>query len=262
MPDIENVPVPLYQPSDPYHHIADNVPIIGLIERVNMVNAQVEVVSVELNAAIGSQGTLANRLAQSINDDGTLKTSAIDNALHSIAEHIDADGYVRMQIEERSKLSFIASAATSLNIAVETPSTTRLFTNEEMVLRPSDSITWRTDGDNVFADTYFPASAIHRHYYGIVPAHQNTSTPDYQNYKVNSVATPYAEGSLRVYVNGVRVTGTTVYVPIGMPGVVSYLALSLSEDTATDGIVSTGQFSLSSAIPSSATLTVDFDIVF
>jgi hypothetical protein len=42
MPAIETIPVPLYQPLDPYTHVYDNLPINGLIERVFLVNNQVD----------------------------------------------------------------------------------------------------------------------------------------------------------------------------------------------------------------------------
>jgi hypothetical protein len=241
----------LYQPLDPYNHVVDNTPILGLITRVDLVNAQVDNNTTILNSAIGTQGTLANRLAQSINDDGSLKTVAIDNALHSIAEHIDSGGFVRMTLAERDKLSFIAPQATSFQCQVSTISGIRTFSNETMVISPSDSITWRAVGETIFADTNFPTTVRHRHYYNIIPVPQNLITPDYKNYYTSSVATPYMTGSLRVYVNGIRLNDS---VPTG--------SLMYSEGLDVDGVVTSGAFSLSQAISASAVIIIDFDVLF
>ncbi|MFX9604586.1 hypothetical protein ABTP42_19555, partial [Acinetobacter baumannii] len=75
-----------------------------------------------------------------------------------------------------------------------------------LVLKGSDSIHWRTDSDGVYADVTFPLTARHRHYYDVKPTPVNTLSPDYKTYHTTSVATPYAAGSLRVYVNGVRIS--------------------------------------------------------
>lgn len=258
MPNIESIPVPSYQPLDPYHHIYDNLPITGLIERVAVVNNQVDLNTADLASAIGSQGTLANRLAQSLNDDGTIKTVAIDNALHSIAEHLDGDGYVRMLLTERSKLSFIAPNATSLSIDVETISGSLVFDNDVLEIGASDSITWRFSGGKLLAETDFPAAVRHTHYYGAVPV-----TADYENFTTASVVIPYREGSLRVYVNGVRLNAEhEVFVPQGLPGTLTWTEIMYSEGAATSGVVTGGDFSLSEAISASDSIVVDFDVLY
>lgn len=257
MPGIENVPVPSYQPLDPYHHIIDNLPIIGLVDRLNLVNNQVDNNTAILAESIGTQGTLANRLAQSINDDGSLKTVAIDNALHSIAEHIDTAGFVRMTLDERSKLSFISPNATSLAINISTISGIIPFVDETLDIGGSDTITWRYDGVRVVAETNFPASVRHNHYYGLIPV-----TSDYENFTTTSLNTEYREGSLRVYVNGVRLNQyEDVYVPFDHPDV-TWSLMSYTEGTATSGVVTGGDFTLSSAISSSDSIVIDFDVLY
>jgi hypothetical protein len=261
MPVIENVVIPYYEINSSYNHLVDNAPLSAIVTRISLVNDQVDNNTQILNSAIGTVGTLANRLSASLNDDGSLKTVAINNALHSIAEHIDGGGMVRMVDAERSKLSFIADNATSFALNVQTPSTIRMFLNETAVLQPSDSITWRTSGQNIYADTNFPAT-VHEHHYGLIPAHVNLITPDYTNYYVTSVATPYMEGSLRIFINGVRLNAySTVMIPFGAP-TVSYVALSYTEDTATSGVVTSGKFTLSQAISSAANIVVDFDVLY
>jgi hypothetical protein len=258
MPNIENIDVPVYQPLSPYNHLVDNLPIYGLIDRITSVNNQVDLNNLVLSSAIGTQGTLANRLAQSINADGSLKTTAIDNALHNIAEHLDGNGYVRMTLDERAKLSFIAAHATSLTINIDTISGTVPFANTILEIEPSDSITWRFDNGKIAADTNFPASVRHAHYYGIVPY-----TTNRLNYKTSSVATAYKQGSMRVYINGVRLNqNVSVYVPIGVPSSTTWTAFSFTEDSATNGIVTTGGFTMSATVPSSANVVIDFDILY
>lgn len=255
--------VPSYQPLDPYNSVTDNLPITGLIERIFLVNNQVDVLTTIMNSAIGTQGTLANRLNQSLNPDGSIKTVAIDNALHSIAQHVDTANFVRMTFAERSKLSFIANDATALQLQVQTPSGIVGYINQAVLIEPSDSITWRVSGNTIFADTNFPASVRHTHHYGVVAVPTNLVFPDYQHYFVSSVASPYQQGSLRVYVNGVRLNeNVSVYVPTGQPGIVSWQLFSYSEDVATGGIVTTGKFTMSSPIPSTANIVVDFDVLF
>ena len=261
MPNIELVSVIQYQPLDSYNHIVDNRPIIGLSTQISLVNAQVDINTQILSDSIGTQGTLANRLNQSINQDGTLKVTAINNALHNIADHLDDSTYVRMLATERAKLSFIADNATSFELDVHTVSTIRMFSNDTVTLQPSDTVIWRVCGNDVYADANFPTTAIHTHYYGLVPESQDMVFPDYQDYQTPD-ATPYIEGSLRVYVNGIRLNNVdVVYVPVGNPGVITWMTLSYTEDTATSGVVTSGQFSLSQAIPSSASIIIDFDVL-
>src|SRR6185437_2974379 len=132
MPQIELVPVPLYQPNQPYNSQIDNLPIQGLISQILLVNSQVDIDASILTDAQGTQGTLANRLAKSINPDGTLVTSAIDEAQHNIAQHTDGSvivngvpvSYVRMLLDERAKLTNVASGATNLEILVTVSNTT------------------------------------------------------------------------------------------------------------------------------------------
>lgn len=295
MPQIELVPVRLFQPTDPYNHQVDNVPIQALIDRILLVNSQVDIDANILTAAQGTQGTLANRLAQSINDDGSLKSSAIDAAHHNIAEHIDGTvtvngtpiSYVRMKQDERAKLADISSGANKLEIRVKlntaAPSTLPPsqisvisiseveYLEGDLEIHPSDSVYWEVDAEGVLsAHTTFPSSVRHIHYYDQVPVHQNTLSPDYKNYAVTSTNTPYKEGSLRVFINGIRLTKLSNitagkasrgnYVPTSFGTSPTWLTYTYSEDTATSGVVTSGKFSLSSAITSSDVITVDFDI--
>lgn len=262
MPTLE--PVRRYQPLDPYNHVTDNQPIEDLDLNLQLVNTQVDQNALAISDSIGTQGTLANRLNQSINDDGSLKSSAVDAALHNISEHIDGDGFVRMTDSERAKLDLIATNATDLKLMVEAISTTPLYDTGTVTLKESDSISWRVTGTDVYADVSFPLSSRHQHYYSIEPSPVVPMTPDYQNYYTTSIQTAYKEGSLRVYVNGVRIAPTDandpIQVPRGSGSSATWFELSYVEDTATSGIVTTGKFTLSDAILSTDRIYIDFDI--
>ena len=258
MPAIETVSVPRYQALDPYHHLVDNLPIDGLIERVFLVNNQVDNNTAVLLEAIGDQGSLSNRMNQSLNPNGSLKTEAVDNALHSIEAHVDAGGFVRMTEDERDKISLIASGATALKIDVETISGTIPYVDDTLTFGPSDTITWNLVSGKIIPDIDFPSSVRHTHHYNIIPV-----TSDNENYTTTSVPTAYKEGTLRVHVNGVKLNTTnTTYVPIGMPGTITWTALSFTEGTATSGVLTGGDFALNVAIASSARVVIDFDVLY
>jgi len=263
MPSISLIAVPLYQPLDPYQHVVDNRPIIGILERINAVNSQVDNNTANLYSAAGTAGSMFNRLDQSLEPNGDLKVEAIDIANHSIEAHVDTADFVRMTSLERAKLSLIAPEATSLNVVVSTISGAILFDNSTLQFGGSDTIQWVYQGGKVTAQTDFPAAVRHIHYYNLVPVDQNIITPNDQDFYVTSIATAYQEDSLRVYVNGVRLDPNgTIYVPTGMPGTVTYVAMTYTEDAASGGIVTSGGFSLSTPLPSGAAITVDFNVLY
>lgn len=296
MPNIELVPVRLYQPTDPYNNQVDNIPIQALIDRILLVNSQVDVDALILQNAQGTQGNLANRLSQSINEDGSLKASAVDETEHNIAHHTDGSvtvngtpiSYVRMLHDERAKLAEINSGANNLDILVVLntqapsglPSQISVISISEVEylegtfkLKPSDSIYWDVDTEGaITAHTDFPATVRHIHNYDQIPAQQNVTTPDYKNYAVTSAYTPYRSGSLKVYINGICLTRsgniTTGKAPRGnyvptnfAAGSPTWLTYTFTEDTDVSGIVTSGKFSLSSAITINDVITVDFDIL-
>lgn len=296
MPAIDLIPVPLYQPTQPYNSQIDNIPIQGLIDRILLINSAIDIDTNILSDAQGTQGSLANRLAQSINDDGTLKHAAIDAALHNIAQHTDGSvlvngipvSYVRMLMDERAKLAQIASGATSLEILVtlnssvpsNLPSQISVigiseieFDNEIFHLKGSDSIYWSVDSDgSIKANTTFPSTVRHLHNYDIIPVHQNLITPDYKNYVVTSTGTPYRSGSLRVFINGFRLTQSGnipgkvshgVYVATNISsGTPTWLTYTYTEGTDVNGVVVSGKFSLSNAITANDVISVDFDMLY
>jgi hypothetical protein len=255
MPRIELIPEVLYTANDPIHWEFDNLPLRAILDRQGLINNALDNVLEELRDAIGSQGSVANRLNQSINGDGTLKKSAVDATMHTMDDHTDTDDYVRMTKAQSDKLDEIADDATDVTVTVYTESGAVEFTTGNIEIHASDTVEPTVDSPNIVKfNMVFPAEAAHQHYYGLVPVHDNIVTPDYINYKVTSGATPFVEGSLRIYINGVRIfSDAEVYAP-GVSVNDPWTLLSFTEDP------DNGLFELSSAITEDDVIRIDFDI--
>jgi len=212
----------------------------------------------QTNNAIGTQGSIDNRLNQSIEADGSLKVAAIDEALHSIESHTDTDDYVRMRRAESDKLALMADGATNFYAEVE-------LDDEEIValdsgamrLTPSSTITWEVvEPNKVRAHIGFPLETAHRHYYDQAPVHVNEVSPDFRNYLVNTVTTPFVEGSLRVYVNGMRLSAESQIYIAGHLITDPWTQMTYTEDAAN------GAFTLSVALSEEDVIRIDYDISF
>jgi hypothetical protein len=276
MPDLNGLPVPQYNAGQPYHWEYDNLPLQTLADRDDLINAAVDTHQEILRNSAGTAGTLANRLDQSIQDDGNLISSAVDDALHNIAKHADGSttvsgseldnyqntlGYVtvsnpvpfvRMLEVERDKLSLVADEATKLLVDVNTPSLVYTFGDggiDTLVLAESTSIGWTFEGPNsVKPEIKFSIAFAHRHYYDLEPL-----TSDYINFQVNGPATPYMENTLRVYINGVRLSSEyPVYVP-------NSTISTWTANKFTPNYLA-GTFSLMTAIDASDIIRIDFDL--
>ena len=258
MPRIELIDPIYYSPNDPYHWEVDNLPLKNIIQRQNLINLALDNALEQMRDAIGTQGSVANRLNQSIEPDGSLKTTAIDDALHSIEEHQDTDDFVRMTKIQSDKLNLVASEATDLELHVSNDGTAFInFDSGVLKIMPSDTVTPRIETPNILKlDLAFPASAAHRHFYGLNPVHVDTLSPDYINFKVNSVPSPYVDETLRIYINGVRIfEDDDVYVP-GSLVEDPWMLLSFTSNA------NDGTFALSSAISDEDIIKIDFDISF
>jgi hypothetical protein len=259
MPNINLLPEVLYQAMQPYHVDYDNLPLRTILAREEIINDAVDVNSQMMREAIGTAGTLSNRLRIALYDDGSLKASAINTALHNIAYHTDgSDGvtdYVRMLQDERNKLTLIADEATALSLKFITPSATVSFIDEIVEFEPSDTITWEADApaggpNTVKAHMAFPTTAVHQHYYGLTPV-----TTNYINYRTTSLSTPFIADSLRVYINGVRIfSDDTVYVPDAL--VTTWILTSFTPSP------TLGTFVLSRALVASDVIRIDFDTLY
>lgn len=215
MPQIELIDPIYYGPNDPYHYYYDNLPLRNIIQRQILINLALDNVIEDITGAVGTQGSVANRLNQSIDEDGSLKSAAVDDVLHSIEAHSDTEDYVRMQKSESDKLSLVAEEATNFGVQVELESSTVEFTDGLLKFEPSTTVSFSLTAPNRLKfNLAYPAEAAHQHYYDQTPVADNLSSPDFMTYKVNSMGTAYNVGSLRVYVNGVRLSASgSVYVP-------------------------------------------------
>lgn len=257
MPRIELIPEVLYNPQDPIHWEIDNLPLKAILRRQNLINLALDNVIEQIRDGIGTQGSLANRLNQSLQPDGGLKTSSIDEANHSIEHHVDSDNYVRMTRQESEKLSSVADNATNLGLEVYTNSTTFIeFNNGVLRIKPSSTISPVFEAPDVLKfNLSFPSTSLHEHYYGLIPIDYDQVNPDLKNFKVNSTdpATAFIQGSLRIYINGVRIfENYEVYVP----GPLVDDAWTLMSFTSNP---SEGAFELSSAISPEDIIRIDFD---
>lgn len=263
MPNLENIPKVLYSGDDPYHFYYDNLPLKNILTRINLVNSQVDINADEIRASLGTAGSLAGRLDVSLDSDGSLLSSAVDDAAHSIAYHEDGsrnDGpggatveYVRMKQDERDKLASIGNEANKLVIRINDGTVTDLSSGIAELVE-SDSVTWKFVSPNkIEAITKFPANAARLHYYSVTPEPQDSGTPDYKSYQT-PLAQSYVDGSLRVFVNGIRVSdGTYVYLDADPSS-----AWFLVEVDAYDA--SAGTFVLSRAITASDVIRIDYDV--
>ena len=232
MPDLNQLPIPKFQGGQPYHFEYDNLPLDTLARRDEIINNAVDSVSKILSDCNGTAGTLANRLSQSIADDGSLLEMAVDESFHNIAYHTDGSitvdaneldyyislgfpdlvnpvSFVRMIESERIKLSTISDGATNVTVSFETNSNVTVSYSEPFTIAQSSSIQWE-----LVPDTYNTVQAIvamnnpHMHYYGqlaVLIINQTYSVP---------MSQPYISGSLRVYINGVALNEySEIYYP-------------------------------------------------
>ena len=260
MPRIELIPEVYYNPQDPYHWEVDNLPLKNIIRRQNLINLSVDNLIGQIRDAIGTQGSVSNRLNQSINPDGTLKIDAVDATMHSIEHHIDTDQFVRMTRDQSDKLDLIAEEATNLSIQIDTDGTNSvLFDGGIIEIQASESVVPFIVAPNVLKfNLGFPIAAAHQHYYGSTPVASDLLDPDFTNYKVDSNSSVFIEDSLRVYVNGVRIFSSIhsqVYVPGSLaddPWTLLYFTPSPTD----------GTFVISSALSEDDIIRIDYDISF
>lgn len=291
MPDLTKLPVPEYQANQPYHWKFDNLPLKTLADRDEVINNAVDRQTQILNDAAGSQGSISNRLNQSIDEDGNIKSSAVDESLHNISEHSDGSkvvgdeeldyynstlgyseitnpvGFVRMLESERDKLSNIPINATSLFFEVCTdddcvPSNIVLFDQGKVRLQSSSLIGWEV---GFTPNTLKPVLKTslefnHRHYYDIEPVLVDVENNEYD---ASGNSTAYLEGSLRVYINGTRLSSDQeIYYPKNPTSNLwesSNAMLSGGSNMYTPNH-STGTFTLSKPITEEDIIRVDFDV--
>jgi hypothetical protein len=264
MPEINKIPEVLYEANQPYHFHYDNLPLKNILKRIDLVNAQVDINADILRGCSGSVGTLSNRLDVSINDDGSLKSNSVNESLHNIAYHSDGSrddiNYVVMKKSERDKLDLIEDEANRIEIQIEDSlyddvslGTVNLSTGV-VKFESSNSILFDFEAPNIIkAHSAFPPEAAHKHHYNITPAYLNSDEPDNTNFITTLFNTPFMEGSLRVYVNGIRIGETEVPVP-------DYDDFSSLTLTKIESYVpENGRFTLNRSLSDNDIILIDFD---
>jgi len=265
MPNIDSIPEVLYEPNQPYHYYYDNLPLRNILTRIGLVNIQVDTTADLVRGAAGTAGSIDARLNASLEGDGSLKPAAVDGTVHGIGHHTDGDGpdgvaYVRMKEEERAKLFHVQSEANRLVVEVEdtypTVGDTVTLSDGVVRLRGSSSIFLDFQAPDVVRfHSAFPPDTAHRHHYGLSPAHSIPSAPNYKNFLVTSLGTPYMEGTLRVYVNGTRLYSDPVPVPNSDAS--EFVPTSVASESPADGT-----FSLNRVLSEDDVVKVDFDESF
>lgn len=257
MPDIDLIPIPSYQPLQPYYWTYDNLPLEAINQREQIINNAVDANSEILRASIGSAGSLNARLDQSLLPNGDLRTAKVNETLHNIGAHEDGqyDGidYVRMTLSEREKLALIASEAKNISIQVDLISEVIFFDNGPVIFENSSTISFSVAQPNrISADVTIGLQNAHRHFYQVEPI-SKTLTPDYINY-ITGLNVPYTQGSLRVYVNGTRLfSDTSIYYAPAIP-TRSWTANRFTETTNGLG------FFFESALSTDDIVRIDFDL--
>lgn len=251
MPNIDLISPVYYGPNDPYHWEVDNLPLKAINDRQELINLALDQVIQQMTDAIGTQGSLSNRLNQSINPDGSLIQGAVDATMHTMDDHTDTDNFVRMSKAQSDKLDGIASDATSLQIQADSVT----FDAGTLMIEDSTTITASVTAPNILKfNMAFPVEAAHQHYYGLTPAPSNISSPDYTHYKTNSLSTPCMDDTLRVYINGVRIfEDVSVYAPGALVDD-PWTLISYTPNEAA------GTFALSTALQTDDIIKIDFDV--
>jgi len=255
MPNIDLIPDVYYDPNHPYHYQFDNLPLKNIIIRQQMINSAVDIATGMILAAKGTTSSLAARLDVSLEQDGTISTDTFDEALHNIGAHTDGeyDGveYVRMKQDERDKLENIADSATKTSIKIDDV----ILDDGPTEFQTSDTVEVEFVSPNIVKfHTAFSTDALRVRYYNLTPVPQDL-VPDYQNYFVNNLETAYAEGSLRVYVNGFRLTEddyVLVY-PMADGPTGTWVERSYTPDA------EAGAFTLNTPIGEDDIIRIDFD---
>ena len=125
-----------------------------------------------------------------------------------------------------------------------------LINDGSIELQNSDTIEWSFTAPNIIKPVInFSIDFVHRHYYDVEPV-----TVDYLNYSVNVLSTPYMEGSLRVYINGSRLTENSEIYVSGYTPESDNISIGFTSD------YENGTFFLTNAITDDDIIRIDFDI--
>ena len=250
MPYLDSFQQVKYDPSWPYHYLYDNIPIQNLLTIQQIINDAVDWNTYLLESAVGTAGTLDARLSTSLDSNGNLIPSAVDTALGDSTVIAD----IQTQIDNIEDESTPGATALWITVAPGTPPVIQATfppdatTPGYLQIQDSATITWKvvpgnpTDaapeyigysGYSGYGGYVYPTGLqaqmalplqplMIKHYYGVEPVKLvDNSTGSL--FQVTSIATEYISGTLRVYVNGIRIfSDIGVYVPSNYGGMSGY----------------------------------------
>jgi hypothetical protein len=261
MPNINTLAEVLAQPEWPYHYHYDNLPLRQILLRQDMINSAVDANTLILESAKGTAADLTARLNMTQFSDGSLRPDvipvhSIDLVLDTGATSVDtSQPYVKMMSIERAKLATISSNATALQISfVSNPldPVDVIFRDQLVKFDNSATISWRLSSDSthtnnvMYADLRTPTPTVP--YFNVVPA-----TLDYKNY---SIGQPIVSNSLRVHVNGIRLSD----VPLPVPHITISSCTSSCWTTLSYVSVDTaGTFQLNTPISAAYVIRIDYN---
>jgi hypothetical protein len=286
MPYLDSFQQVKYDPSWPYHYLYDNIPIQNLLTIQQIINDAVDYNTYLLESAVGTAGTLDARLSTSLDDNGNLIPSSVDTALADSTVIAD----IQDQITTISEETTPGATALWISVAPGTPPVIEatippdITTPGYLQIQDSETITWSLTSGNpgtsdpeyigysgysgyvyptvLKAQMALPLQPLMiKHYYGIAPVKLVDNLTG-SLFQATSIATEYISGSLRVYINGIRIfSDVGVYVPSNYHGISGYSGYnddvwyltSFTEASATT-------FQLNRTInPNIDTIRIDFD---
>ena len=250
MSDISNFPIPYFTAGTPYAYDADNVPLVTIQVRENLIANNVTLNNSILKDSGGNTGSVDNRISTSLDDAGYIKVDSVNQAVHNVGAHTDGSftvspteltaiqvnyptvtnpvPFVKTLRAEHEKLQLISENATDVSARFITPSGIKTFSTGPITFKNSETVTWKISqtGQSIYAEVASSLLDAHIHYRNIVP--ENLNFPyDYKNYKI-TLPTPLAfhgpfgvtftsvasflDTTLIVYINGTRIfSGEKVY---------------------------------------------------
>lgn len=207
MANITEIPIRKYGSEDTnFNFHRANEPIEDLYRIIRMVNGDLEALGKDFKNAIGSKQTLAERLAVSLEDDGSLKSGAITSfPITNVAEQntapYNAGDKIHFTKGEKNKLALMGDRSNRFSIKIDESDPLQ----GEVTLRVGNmlkvSAIRDSDGESILRlDTRFAADALHEHRYAIRVLNYSNGIafiPDDEDAPI--------PGSLILYINGQRI---------------------------------------------------------
>jgi len=207
MANLNEIPLRKYGGMDTiWNYERANEPLEDLFRMIRLVNGDLDAYAQDFENAKGSAETLADRLAVSIEDDGTLKPGAvvsfpIANVIEENSGPYNGADKIHFTRSEKTKLSSMGSRANRFTIRVDQSDPIEGEVTFRVGRMLKVSAIRDSDGETVLRlDTRFSADALHEHRYAIRVLNYSNGIafmPDDED-------TPIP-GTILLYVNGQRI---------------------------------------------------------